>query len=386
MLCLGLLALAAAEEPQFSPELQVRPRLEAHTGRDGASGGEDLFVSQRARLGATLSLGPVSAHAVVQDVRIWGEELNTLKDWTADGLDLHVAELTWKPSDQLALTVGRQEWNIHEQRLIGSVDWTQQGRSFDAARLWAKTGDLSMDLGAGVLASATAAPQAALGRDKDAALALLRAGWSPKDGPTVDLLYVLDADGWVEQLRHTAGIYAKGATGALSGRVEAYVQAGAIGDTSISAYLAGVSGTWASESSVKPSVTLWYDLLSGDEDPTDDVARAFNTLFATNHKFYGQLDLMNFVTAGAVDGRGLHDAALKLAIAPMDGWKLNLDGHFFMAAAAQGGDAALGEEADLWLSGRLAPKLNLGLGAAAFLPADDADPDAWGWLQLEAKL
>lgn len=57
-------------------------------------------------------------------------------------------------------------------------------------------------------------------------------------------------------------------------------------------------------------MTLWYDHLSGDDDPSDGTVRVFDTLFATNHKFYGLADYFLNIPVQTV-GRGLQDLALK---------------------------------------------------------------------------
>lgn len=83
-----------------------------------------------------------------QDVRLFGEELHTLSDYRADNLDLHQGflELGSVPLVGGSLRIGRQEM-AGEQRLIGTVDWAQQGRSFDGGRYTSRGfGGVSVDL------------------------------------------------------------------------------------------------------------------------------------------------------------------------------------------------------------------------------------------------
>lgn len=372
----------AADDLVIRPTLQVRPRFEAHTGKDGAPDGEVILVSQRARLGADLNAASLGARVSLQDVRLWGSETHTLLDITGDAIDLHEGWLSWTPVSALTLKAGRQEINVHEQRLLGAVDWTQQGRSFDALTLKADAGTVGADAGLAVLADADSAAW-----DTGGLMAFLRAGMAPAEGSAADLLVILDTDELSERTRVTGGLYAKGKTGALSGRVEAYGQLGTIGDSDIRAGMVGVSGTFAPENDLKPELTLWYDLLSGDGDAADGQARAFDTLFATNHKFYGQMDLIAFGLGGAVDGQGLHDAALKLSAMPARGLRANLDLHAFLAAAPATDDAMLGQEVDLWLGGKVAERLHLSGGGAAFVQlTGDRDPDLWAWVQANLEL
>lgn len=390
LLCIPLASLAADPSPavDFTPHAQVRPRVEMHTGKDGVSdNGNITMVTQRARLGATLASGDVKARIILQDVRAWGSELDTLGDPSADFFDAHEAWLRVGKAKNVQLTVGRQELALHEHRLIGTVDWAQQGRSFDAARVQGRTGDISGELAAALLAEGDLVGI----EEKDSGLLIFRGGWNPKadgkPGPNqADLVAIWDTNTALDRDRQTVGVYAKGGNGAVKGRVEGYYQLGTVGTADIGAHMVGVSGTYTLDVTGKPSLTLWYDRLSGDDDLTDGNLAAFDTLFATNHKFYGHMDIAAFAQGGAVDGRGLQDAAVKLAAKPAKGWKVNLDVHALMVAADQGGDAGLGQEVDLWASYQATPHLGISAGGAMWLPATDLDSDTWAWLQLDAKL
>ncbi|MBW1880921.1 MAG: alginate export family protein [Deltaproteobacteria bacterium] len=381
MLLLLLLSSVFAADTIFEPELQVRPRFEAHTGRDGdASGGTAAAISQRTRVGASLSVGDVTGRAQIQDVRLWGSETSTLADFSADGLDLHQAYLKWTPTEALTLTAGRQEIAFHEHRLVGTVGWAQQGRSFDGVRVATGTGKFSADVVGVILNEAD--PVAGT---EDALVGMLRAGLAADKKNQADILVIADRDQATDRTRVTAGLYAKGTTAIVSGRVEGYYQLGSVGGATIGAWLAGASVTIAPEVALNPSITLWYDHLSGDPDPADDEIRAFDTLFATNHKFYGILDMMWFSIGGHRDGRGLQDAALKLKADPVDGLTVKLDGHAFLASAPQGGDSFLGTEVDLTGAYAITEHLKAHLGGAVLVPSD-GDPDIWGFVMLDVQL
>lgn len=384
MLILPLLplALAADEPPPIGVHAQVRPRAEYHTGRDGAPDTDAFYVSQRARFGVHANFPKLALRATFQDVRMWGSEAHTLLDFTGDTMDMHEAWLKWKPVDAFHLKVGRQEITAHEHRLIGNVDWTQQGRAFDAATAAVNAGIFSADLGGAALGDMDSGIATT-----DALMAFARLGVAPSKKSQIDALVLVDQDDVLERTRFTGGLYAQGAAGSISGRIEAYGQMGSLGDGEIQAGMVGVRGSWAPEGGVQPSVTLWYDLLSGDDDATDGKLSSFDTLYATNHKFYGTMDVVLFVVGGAVDGQGLHDGALKLGLKPIDALALNLDAHVFAAAAPLGDDTLIGEEADLWATGKLADKLSISGGGSVFLWADpDKEVDAWAWLQLNAEL
>ncbi len=385
------LSIALADGPDanpwtLNPVLQVRPRLELDTLRDGNAETGEWFVSQRSRVGVAAESPHFMARVVVQDVRTWGTETDTLKDPIADAVDFHEAWARWKSGEGFNLTVGRQELNFDEQRLVGAVDWAQQGRAFDALRLAARKGPWNAELAAAILTEG--APNiATVGEDQDKLGVLLRAGWKPmKEGSTgvVDLVSITESDAATEQLRETVGLYAAGGTGGLSGRLEGYAQLGSLGDSSYSAWMLGVYGSFAPQMAGKPKLTLWFDNLTGDEDLTDDQITAFQSPFATNHKFYGIMDVMCYTQGCWVDGRGLRDAALKVDVTPVGKTKLNLDVHYFMAAANQSSDqeSTLGQEVDLWASGPVGKNVTLSGGGAVLL-RPDLDPDLWAFVMLD---
>jgi hypothetical protein len=92
-----------------------------------------------------------------------------------------------------------------------------------------------------------------------------------------------------------------------------------------------------------PTVTLWYDYLSGTDD--DDVADGdwgtFHTLFDTGHKFYGLID--NYLSAQGDNtaNLGLQDVAIKFKIKPRENWVAKMDLHHFMTAVNPGGNVAV---------------------------------------------
>ncbi|MCB9762462.1 MAG: alginate export family protein [Alphaproteobacteria bacterium] len=371
-----MLSLAAprAAELETSVHAQVRPRAEPHTGRDLAPGGATNLFSQRARLGATLTLGGWSTLIEVQDVRVWGTEVNTLTDFSADTFDLHQGYAAWK-GERGWLRLGRQEINMHEQRLIGAVDWTQQGRAFDGFHGQAHSETFGVNVAGAILAS-----QGLEDRGGDAGMVAAWGGYRPSEGEAlVDLVAIFMFDAMDGSTLTTAGLYAKGGAGILSGRVEGYAQ---LGGPSVQ-WMAGAQGTLAPELGVKPTVTLWYDALSGGGAD----GGGFNTLFATNHKFYGLADIAWFKVGAAQDGRGLQDAALKLGLSPTEGTKVGLDGHLFLGTASVDGlSAVVGEEVDLTGKVKLGQKVWLAGGGALYHAPDGEAIDGWGFLQVDAKL
>ncbi|MFQ5551684.1 MAG: alginate export family protein, partial [Gemmatimonadales bacterium] len=311
---------------------QVRSRFEA---RDPAAAGAKAFVSMRIRgqVRGELDQG-VSVLVQFQDIRLWGEETNTLGDRSADQLDLHqgFVQLDWSGRVDASATIGRQEISFGGQRLIGAVNWTQQARSFDGVRMSAmSTGaGASIDLFAAVLAEA-----AAQTHDDDAYVFAGYGQLRHLGAGTLDLYGIFNhAGGAATTNQTTVGTRWWGALGTLRWRVEGSVQTGTRNGTDVTAFLVGARlGT--SLAAGHASVTLWYDYLSGDDDPADATNRVFDTLFATNHKFYGFADYFLNIERDT-GGRGLQDLALKGTYRPAPAVNLGLDLHTFRVARSAG--------------------------------------------------
>jgi hypothetical protein len=375
-----------AQKPEITFAGQVRPRLESRAaGRDT----RETFTSMRVR--AQLQAIPVDGTRIfiqLQDVRMFGEEANTLGDFSADAFDLHqgYVELGFGTGHPSELRIGRQAMALGEERLVGAVEWTQQGRSFDGARFTATSlGPLTLDLFAMKVQEESSETW---GFDGDFLGAYgtvdLRGGGS------LDLYTLLTRDSREEGTEeHTLGALWKGAVGFLDLRIEGSLQGGERNGDDVSAWMVGARvGMVVHE---KATVTLWYDHLSGDADPNDSEVRVFNTLFATNHAFYGAADYFLDIPAHT-GGLGLRDAAVKLDLGPWGGTSVQADIHAFSSAEKGAlSTRSLAREVDFSLNHRIGPGLTAVAGLSLVQVRggmrelgrleDDAN---WGFLMLNA--
>ena len=339
---------------------QIRPRWESRDQLGVESDG-DGFVSMRTRVAALVGLSSSArAFAQIQDVRLWGSELNTLSDGSADMLDLHQAWIEIGAAERTTLRVGRQEARYGAERLIGAVDWVQQGRSFDGVRASHPLGVARVDGFWFQVADATAPVHA-----DDAMLAGLYAT-APFGASAVEAFALWNTDAGTDQ--HTLGGRLLGRVGILTARAEGAAQLGERAGADVSAHL--LSGELGVDVVDGVTVSALYDRLSGDEDPLDDEIRVFDTLFATNHKFYGFADLFLNIPAHT-GGRGLQDLALRTSWRPTQPLTVTLDLHRFAAAADDGlSTAHFADEADLVVTWRHSPTLALSGGLFGLAPAD----------------
>ena len=147
----------------------------------------------------------------------------------------------------------------------------------------------------------------------------------------------------------------------FSFRVQGMVQFGEREGLDLSAYMIAARASLTMLEG-RGTVSLWYDHLSGDDDPTDGEIQAFSTLFGARHRYYGRSDYFLDIP-NDTGGLGLRDAALKLAYHPNSLLSVNLDIHSFHTA--EKGDLSsqhLAEEADLWIKYRFREALALEVG------------------------
>jgi len=382
---------------------QIRPRLETRDHDFDDDTGSNTFFQTRVRLNAKAKANDqVGAFLQFQSVGTWGFEtsddglssgtrvaLGGAGDEASDTLNdvgLHQAYLTIKNfyGSSFDLKMGRQEVVIDGHRLYGHTGWTAGAQTNDAIRLTHAAGNhtLSYTFIKGQEEAQQAAQDAHSGADQgdnsDVNHHILHASTQGVLGGSLSGIFVLYDDNagapGIDNIGdewYTIGARQKGKLGGLDYRVEFYHQFGdACGDAcGLYAYTTETSagsvdrdaqmfgvrvGKTLKNAKFSPTITLWYDHLSGtgDGDVTSSNYSTFDTIQDTGHKFYGFMDLY-LARNGAKEGRlGLQDFAVKTKISPAAGWTLKADWHQFWT------DVDLGESpitAALDISGAGAP-------------------------------
>jgi hypothetical protein len=374
---------------------ELRPRYEARNPvvRDWTDRETRDFVSMRTRASLLASLPRgVRGFVQLQDVREWGADPNTMA-LRATGLDLHQGwiEIGHEATADLSVRAGRQELVYGEERLVGAVDWAQQARAFNGVRVRARP------LG-GLVLDGLAMP---IG-DEDVG--------EPGSGAALYGVYgVLDRVGSLDAYllyntedsrvgepavtsrvtnQYTVGGRWSAGTAGFTWRLEAALQRGTRMDRDVSATL--VAARLGRALTDRAGLDLWYDRLSGDDDPAAGTIRVFDTLFATNHRFYGSMDLFTDIPVHTA-GRGLQDLALKGRYRLLEDVQLALDLHSFRLAATSGEEPSrVGEEADLEARWAYTRGVSLSGGAAYFRPGEAWSAvlgrvdrrSVWGYLML----
>jgi len=362
--------LAVAGATEFKGE--IRYRFEA-SGKDfSSSTGLDNFNLLRSRLGAIFTPSDgVRAFIQIQDSRTFGTEATTLSD--EKGVDMHQAffELEKVFGLPLDFKVGRMEAAYGDERLLGAVGWSNVGRSFDGVMLRYEGSAVGIDLFNLKTLEAEAA-----GDQGDRNLWGAYANLKVVPHYKVQTFLMWERAKPTDDLnRYTVGFYSAGSSGGLGRKVEFAYQGGKFNGLDVRAMMGALNVSYALKRQVlSPGVSAGVDYLSGDSDSTDADYEVFNTLYATNHKFYGFMDYFTDIPVNTMN-LGLMDIHFGASAAFCCGTGLYAVYHVFNSVeeyrlSAGSTSKAFGTEMDL--TARLVQSKSVSFvgGASFFSPGD----------------
>lgn len=362
---------AYAQENHFKIAAQFRVRPEFRHGYKILSADTSksaFFISQRTRLIFDYKKDNIISYASIQDKRTWGDELHQT-DVPALSVNELWLELTLKKG--FSLKMGRQEWVYDDHRLLGNADWANATRSHDGLLLkyFNKEKKFSWHIGSAFNQSGEPLFSTDYSLKNYKFLAFI---WLKKDFKTSTLSATAIANG----LNSTVASSPKSKTSFTFGplynyqnnkfkaTLGAYYQTGKTeNNLLVSAYMinsyAGLQG--------KVIAGLGLDYLSGNDDNTaSNQSNSFNTLYATNHKFYGYMDYFINIPVDTKQ-RGLIDPYLRVGISPNKKFTTTIDVHYFLLANENNLSVniikkELGAETDLLFDYKPSPLMNFTAG------------------------
>ncbi len=129
---------------EFRPRTELRNNGFSRTALEGADG--YFRTDVRAALGAMYKTDNISTFLLLQEVFVMGDRAQTA---TAGNSNFRVQE-AWadiKLYEKSTLKLGRQSIAYDDERILGALDWAQQGRTHDAGVLKYNNVGYSFDLG-----------------------------------------------------------------------------------------------------------------------------------------------------------------------------------------------------------------------------------------------
>jgi len=297
-----------------SGEVRVRYQNMNNADFSDAAADSSSATTQRTRLNANFTVDDqTSAYISVYDARGWGEDGATAVDGASVGLNKAYLQMK-NVAGPVGIKIGRQALAYGNQRLVGSLEWADQGRRFDGLKLMYGNETVSADL----FLTDVATNAGATGDEHLNGLYVTLKNLVPAN--TLDVYYLQDVDNTagVERDMNTMGLRLAGMAAGADWTVEYAMQGGDLTatvdqDATLMAVTAGY--TLADVLGGLRIGGEFFDA-SGDDATTAD-SETFMAGYSTGHFHYGILDL-----EGNSDIKGF---ALKLQAKPVKGIKVKLE-------------------------------------------------------------
>jgi hypothetical protein len=397
---IGLTAVGAFAQ-EFSADLQIRPRYEYANGFKTlltSTTSHNSFIGQRTRATLNYNDDQLTVKTSFQNVRTWGSvsTVGNTSSSTANGVALFEGWAEYAFTTNFSVKAGRQPLSYDNQRIIGGLDWANQGRSFDAALLKFKGAAYKLDLGLALNEDSELLtdPSTAYSTDfKNMQYAHFHTDFD-KAGLSLLALNIgreyTNSDSEIDlAFMQTIGTYFNFKNKKFSADASLYLQTGKIGENKVTAFEGAANlGYTLTE---KLSLTAGYEYLSGkDQTDTSTDISYFTPLFGTNHAFNGYMDY--FYVGSSHGNVGLQDASLKFDF-PIKKVKVSATGHYFSAAneLSSSTDKYLGTELDVTGAYKLNKNITVIGGYSQMFASDEMvalkggsnnTTNNWAWLMV----
>lgn len=417
LLCGLALSLATLESAnaQLTATGQIRTRTEFRKGQGTLQQKGDVpafFTSQRTRLNVGYTGYRFKMFGSVQDVRVWGQDTSTInRNSASNSIMINEAwgEIilndTVSSIENFSIKIGRQPIVYDDQKLLGGLDWLQQGRRHDAVVL--KFSNKGWIADAGFAYNQNAEKQANniyLGGRGNGVYPTGTNGL-PTEYQSMQYLYLgrkfffgsasllYFGDNFSKTLKQVGAVrsYTPSARGTWTrNTIGAYVDATIKRKINvIGSYYVQGGKDWlgndieASMFSLATQVQIgrkfWigpgYDYLSGEDGTKANTKNfRFDPLYGTPHKFWGLMDY--FYVASPFGRQGLSNFYVKTKYNLKDNLILTADYHMFNAANTlsdgKGGkqDAYLGSEIDIVLNYKMTKQIAFEAGYSVMMASD----------------
>ena len=408
---LGLMALMVQfAQAQFTLEGEFRPRTEYRNGfgsliADDADAG--FGISTRARLKAGYKTEAYKFFLSMQDVMVWGENRQILPYDQNNSFAIFQAWAEIALGEGFSTKIGRQVLSYDDQRILGGLDWAQQGRNHDAALLKYKKDKFTLDFAlafnqdysnpTGFVSAGTGYNTTGFFSYKTMQMLYLKQAWTNLTGSFLVLnngFQEFDTSSNPDGLSNlqTIGTHLNYKKGSFGAALNAFIQTGKRqGEVDVKgAHLLGLDLTY--KASEKVGLGAGIEIISGNDGDAGETG-AFFPLYGTNHKFNGFMDY--FYVGNHANSIGLVDfhASVNYTLSNKSSLMvkvLNFRGEQALAS----GEKSLGTEIDLVYK-RKFKGYSLVFGYSQMFASDsmevlkgvnDAEKAAcWGWMMLVFK-
>jgi hypothetical protein len=397
---------------QLTIDAEFRPRTEYRNGF-GSLIAEDtdagFGISTRARLNTKFSTESYTVFLSLQDVMVWGENRQILPNDQNNSFAIFQAWAEIKLAEGLSTKIGRQVLSYDDQRILGGLDWAQQGRNHDAAMIKYRKEKFALDVAlafnqdyshpTGFVSEGTAYNTTGFFSYKTMQMAHLSQKWNNFSGSLLLMnngFQNFDEDNEADGVSNlqTFGTHLKYNKNKFGIVANAFLQTGERqGEIDVKgAYLLGLDLNYKVSDKVK--LGIGTEMISGNDGDAGETG-AFFPLYGTNHKFNGFMDY--FYVGNHANSIGLFDVHVSA------NFKLNETSNLMVKALnfsgeqdLPSGEKSLGTEVDLVFS-KSFKGYKFVLGYSHLFPSDGmyelkgiSEDDAassqnWAWAMLVFK-
>jgi hypothetical protein len=355
---------AQTDSDQLRLNIQLRPRGEFRNGSitpilEGQQ--PAAFVSQRTRIGLTYSRSQKLQIGVsTQIVTTWGNDAQ--KQATANDISFYEAWAKFYFNPAWSVKVGRQVLSYDDERILGASDWNNAGHKHDAALIGYEKNKFKANAVFAFNQNAEKVTNTFFDNSTSQPYKAMEFLWMKyqfsntlsASALMMNLAFQNKIDSSISNLQTFGGnIFYKKNKLSISGTY--YYQMGnnpqkTSSTITTKAWMAAAKADYHFNKIF--GLGIGSDYLSGkDMNSTSPDISYFNTLYATNHKFYGSMDY--FYVSSPHSNVGLWDSYLNANINTSEKLGLQIAYHHFESAAhvmdysgSQAG-SSLGNEVDL---------------------------------------
>ncbi|MDX6745382.1 alginate export family protein [Polaribacter sp. PL03] len=349
---------------QLTLDGEFRPRTEYRNGfgnliPDAADAG--FGISTRVRLNTSYMTDNYWVYVSLQDVMVWGENRQILPNDQNNSFAIFQAWAEIKLGENTSTKIGRQVLSYDDQRILGGLDWAQQGRNHDAALIKYKKDNFMLDFAVafnqdysnptGFQSAGTAYNTTGYFSYKTMQMLYMKQKWNKLSGSLLLLnngfqefdATTNEADG-VSNLQ-TLGTHLEYKDGSFGLSANAFLQTGKRqGGVDVKgAYLVGLDASY--KVAPKVGLGLGIEAISGNDGAAGETG-AFFPLYGTNHKFNGFMDY--FYVGNHANSIGLVDLHISANFTLDNSSSLMVKAlNFRGEQALANGEKSLGTEVDL---------------------------------------
>lgn len=401
MLLIALNQVVFAQNLELSAE--IRPRYEFRHGfKSLLDDGENpaSFVSQRSRLNIGFDQDKIKLMLRVQDVRVWGDVATNMSN-SSNGVALFEGYAQYDLNDLWSFKIGRQVLSFDNQRIMGGLDWAQQGRSHDAFLISYTPNKHSVNLGLSISSEKETIIEARYDVNNYKNMQFLKYVYH-LDTSYLSFLFLNTGfqseeglSNFKTQYLQTYGVFYKLNKPKWVGEFSVYGQSGTLANANVSAWYVGadlshyVTENW--------QIGFGSEYLSGtDMNDTSGNNKSFNPLFGTNHKFNGYMDY--FYVGNHANSVGLTDIYANVKFT-QNRFGITFTPHLFSSAKTvfngfEKMNNYLGTEIDLVATYKFQKNINLNMGYSQLFASDTMEIlkggnaskiQNWAWAMLTIK-